>query len=94
MLTIKAEIQKDKLRQDGSYNVRIRFTKDRKVKRLSTSLFATKDDLTDKFVIRGDSLIRQEADRLILHYFIVQLCLAKICLYSHYRKQHYGRAAV
>ena len=52
MLTIKAEIQRDKLRQDGSYNVRIRFTKDRKVKRISTSLFVTKADLTDKFTIR------------------------------------------
>ena len=68
MLTIKAEIQRDKLRQDGSYNVRIRFTKDRKVKRISTSLFVTKADLTDKFTIREDSLIKQETDRLILHY--------------------------
>ena len=68
MLTIKAEIQRDKLRQDGSYNVRIRFTKDRKVKRISTSLFVTKADLTDKFTIKEDSLIKQEADRLILHY--------------------------
>ena len=68
MLTIKAEIQRDKLRQDGSYNVRIRFTKDRKVKRISTSLFATKADLTDRFTIKEDSLIKQEADILILHY--------------------------
>ena len=68
MLTIKAEIQRDKLRQDGSYNVRIRFTKDRKVKRISTSLFATKADLTDRFTIKEDSLVEQEADILILHY--------------------------
>lgn len=68
MLTIKAEIQRDKLRQDGSYNVRIRFTKDRKVKRISTSLFATKADLTDRFTIKEDSLIKQEADILLLHY--------------------------
>ena len=68
MLTIKAEIQRDKLRQDGSYNVRIRFTKDRKVKRISTSLFATKADLTDRFTFKEDSLIKQEADILILHY--------------------------
>ena len=68
MLTIKAEIQRDKLRQDGSYNVRIRFTKDRKVKRISTSLFATRADLTDRFTIKEDSLIKQEADILILHY--------------------------
>lgn len=68
MLTIKAEIQRDKLRKDGSYNVRIRFTKDRKVKRISTSLFATKADLTDRFTIKEDSLIKQEADILILNY--------------------------
>ena len=41
MLTIKAEVQKDRKRNDGSYNVKIRFTKDRVVKRISTSLFAT-----------------------------------------------------
>ena len=68
MLTIKAEVQRDKLRQDGTYNVKIRFTKGKQVKRLSTSLFVTKADLTDKFTIREDSLIKQEADRLILHY--------------------------
>ena len=68
MLTIKAEIQRDKLRKDGSYNVRIRFMKDRKVKRISTSLFATKADLTDRFTIKENSLIKQEADILILHY--------------------------
>lgn len=68
MLTIKAEIQRDKLRQDGTYNVKIRFTKGKQVKRLSTSLFVTKADLTDKFTIKEDSLIKQEADRLILHY--------------------------
>ena len=68
MLTIKAEVQRDKLRQDGTYNVKIRFTKSKQVKRLSTSLFVTKADLTDKFTIREDSLIKQETDRLILHY--------------------------
>ena len=39
MLTIKAEIQQDKQRSDGTYNVKMRFTLDRKVKRLSTNLF-------------------------------------------------------
>jgi integrase len=68
MLTIKAEIQRDKLRQDGTYNVKIRFTKGKQVKRLSTSLFVTKADLTDRFTIKEDSLIKQKADKLILHY--------------------------
>lgn len=41
MLTIKAEIKKSELKVDGTYNVKIRFTLDRKVKRLSTNLFIT-----------------------------------------------------
>ncbi len=36
MLTIKAEIEKGKVRNDGTYNVRIRFTKDRAVKPLGS----------------------------------------------------------
>ena len=68
MLTIRAEIQRDKLRKDGTYNVKIRFTKDKQVKRISTSLFVTKAELTDKFALKEGSLIKQEADRLIFHY--------------------------
>ena len=45
MLTIRAEVEKGKVRNDGTYNVRIRFTKDRVVKRISTDLFAAKEDL-------------------------------------------------
>ena len=41
MLTIKAEIKRSELKVDGTYNVKIRFTLDRKVKRLSTNLFVT-----------------------------------------------------
>ena len=39
MLTINAEIKKDGLRSDGTYNVKLRFTLDRKMRRLATSLF-------------------------------------------------------
>lgn len=46
MLTIKAEIKKQEQKLDGTYNVKLRFTLDRKVKRLSTSLFVTNKDLT------------------------------------------------
>ena len=45
MLTISAEIKKDGKRLDGTYNVKLRFTLGRKVKRKSTSLFATSKDL-------------------------------------------------
>jgi hypothetical protein len=41
MLTIKAEVLKDKKRRDGTYNVKIRFIKEKRVKRISTNLFAT-----------------------------------------------------
>ena len=68
MLTIKAEVQKDRKRNDGSYNVKIRFTKDRTVKRISTNLFATDADLTSDLKLREDSLTKQEADRLVLRY--------------------------
>ena len=53
---------------DGTYNVKIRFTKDRTVKRISTDLFATEADLTTGFKLKEESVIKQEADRLILHY--------------------------
>ena len=68
MLTIKAEVQKGKQRTDGTYNVKIRFTKDRAVKRISTNLFAAESDLTPKLRFKDDSYIKQEADKLVLHY--------------------------
>ena len=68
MLTIKAEIERGKVRNDGTYNVRIRFTKDRLVKRISTNLFATNADLTTDYKLREESVTKQEADRLVLHY--------------------------
>ena len=68
MLTIKAEVFKKKVRNDGTYNVKIRFTKDRTVKRISTDLFATNADLTAEFKLKEGSVVKQEADRLVLHY--------------------------
>ena len=68
MLTIKAEVLKDKKRTDGTYNVKVRFIKGKKIKRISTDLFATEADLTADFRLKEDSVIKQEADRLVLHY--------------------------
>lgn len=68
MLTIRAEVPMTRKRIDGTYNVKIRFTKDRVVKRISTSLFATDADLTSDSKLKEESLIKQEADRLVLHY--------------------------
>ena len=68
MLTIRAEVLKDKKRMDGTYNVKVRFIKDKRVKRISTNLFATEADLTADLKLKEESVIKQEADRLILHY--------------------------
>lgn len=68
MLTIRAEVQKDKKRADGTYNVKVRFIKDKKVKRISTDLFATDADLTADLKLKEGSITKQEADRLVLHY--------------------------
>ena len=68
MLTINAEIKKDGLRSDGTYNVKLRFTLDRKMRRLSTSLFVTSKDLTKEFKIKQNSPIKQEIDFLIRSY--------------------------
>ena len=68
MLTIRAEVQSGKLRTDGTYNVKIRFTKGKVVKRISTNLFATDRDLNTKLKFKESSNIKREADRLVLHY--------------------------
>ena len=68
MLTINAEIKKDGLRSDGTYNVKLRFTLDRKMRRLATSLFVTSKDLTKELKIKQSSPIKKEIDSLIRGY--------------------------
>lgn len=68
MLIIKAEIKRSELKVDGTYNVKIRFTLDRKVKRLSTNLFVTQQDLTKSLKFKEDTSIKREIDRLVLYY--------------------------
>lgn len=68
MLTIKAEIKRSELKVDGTYNVKIRFTLDRKVKRLSTNPFVTQQDLTKSLKFKEDTSIKREIDRLVLYY--------------------------
>lgn len=68
MLTIKAEIKKSELKVDGMYNVKIRLTLDRKVKRLSTNLFITSKDLTKSLKFKEDTSIKRAIDRLVLYY--------------------------
>ena len=68
MLTINAEIKSDGKRLDGTYNVKLRFTIDRKMRRQGTSLFATPSDLTKDLRIKQSSPLRQEVDSLIRSY--------------------------
>ena len=68
MLTIKAEIKKSELKVDGTYNVKIRFTLDRKIKRLSSNLFITSKDLTKSLKFKEDTSIKRAIDRLVLYY--------------------------
>lgn len=57
MLTIKTEIKKQVQKLDGTYNVKLWFTLDRKVKRLPTSLCVTNEDLTKELKIEQPSPI-------------------------------------
>lgn len=69
MLTIKAEVQRDKQRNDGSYNVKIRFTYERKVRRLSSSLFVTAKDLTKSLSFKDGTPIK---GRLMIWFVIIR----------------------
>ena len=82
MLTIKAEIKRSELKVDGTYNVKIRFTLDRKVKRLSTNLFVTQQDLTKSLKFKEDTSIKREIDRLVLYYR--EQCLKPQLDQNHY----------
>ena len=68
MLTINAEVKRREQKLNGTYNVKLRFTLDRKVKRLSTSLFATSKDLTKELKIKQSSPLKREVDNLIRGY--------------------------
>lgn len=68
MLTINAEIKANGQRSDGTYNVKLRFTLKRKMRRLSTSLFVTSKDLNKELRIKQSSPIKREVDSLIRNY--------------------------
>lgn len=68
MLTINVEVVKSQRQSNGCFTVRLRFTLNRKMKRLSTSLFATSKDLTKDFKIKPSSPLKQEVDSLIRGY--------------------------
>ena len=57
MIKIKAEVLKGKQKSDGTYNVKIRMTYKREVKRLPTSIYVRKEDLTKAFKIKNPTLV-------------------------------------
>ncbi len=68
MLTINAEVVKTQRQSNERFTVRLRFTLDRRMKRLSTSLFVTPKDLTKDFKIKPSSPLKQEVNELIRCY--------------------------
>ena len=68
MLTIRAEIKKGEQKSDGTYNVKLRFTHQRKVKRLSTSLFVRPEDLTKSLSFKNGTPIKNDIDNLVNEY--------------------------
>ena len=68
MLTINAEIRANGQRSDGTYNVKLRFTLNRKMRRLATSLFVTNKDLTKDLKIKQSSTVKKDVDNLIRSY--------------------------
>lgn len=55
MATFKAEVQNK--RADGTYNVRIRVTHNREIRRISTNIYVTTDDLTRSLKIKNVNII-------------------------------------
>lgn len=68
MLTIKAEIKRQEQKADGTYNVKARFTLNRKVKRLSTSLFIKPSNLTKTGNFKKGTTIHKEIEQLVTGY--------------------------
>ena len=67
MLTFKAEVVRREQKSDGTFNVKIRLTYQRKVKRLSTSIFVEAKDLTGAFKLKNQRIIN-EVNELIKSY--------------------------
>ncbi|WP_028896668.1 phage integrase SAM-like domain-containing protein [Prevotella sp. HUN102] len=57
MATFKATIFKDRQRSDKTWNVVIRFTHDRKVRYLSTTMYVTKKDITASYKIKNADIL-------------------------------------
>lgn len=60
MATFKAEVQNK--RADGTYNVRIRVTHNREIRRISTNLYITSEDLTKGLKIKNVNIVEKCED--------------------------------
>ena len=69
MLTINPEVVKVQTKTNDCFTVRLRFTLNRRMKRISTSLFATPNDLTKNYKIKASAPIKQDIDALIHSYY-------------------------
>lgn len=68
MLTIKAEIKRGEQKNDGTYNVKLRFTLDRKVRRLSTSIFVKPEELTKTGQFKKNTKVYKDIEKLVTAY--------------------------
>ena len=69
MLIINPEVVKVQRKTNDCFTVRLRFTLNRRMKRISTSLFATPNDLTKNYKIKASAPIKQDIDALIHSYY-------------------------
>lgn len=67
MATFKATIMKDRQREDKTWTIFIRFTHERKTRYISTSLCATKKDLTASMKIKNQLLL-DKCDEIIRNF--------------------------
>ncbi len=83
MLTIREEIKKNEQKSDKTYNVKLRFTLNKKYKRISTSLFVTPKDLTKEFKIKASSpAIRNAFKNLLILFSVWLFILLFLSLFS------------
>ena len=67
MLTFKGVVMPHEQKKDKTYNVKIQITYQRRVKRISTSIFVKPEDLTKSFKIKNPDITKQ-VDNLIESY--------------------------
>ena len=62
MATFKLTIYKNRERPDKTWNVVVRFTHDRKMRYIPTSMYVSKNDLTTSFKIKNQKILDRGED--------------------------------